>query len=152
MCRPPNVYRLREEGTILGLAGYEHSQRQTVRRPSLDILLVLTRVNRGWGASQIRVCALCGSTQPLWLELLARQRVRSWTLGSWMCAHMETSSQDLRGGGGKEDMRSTCSVGGGLDLALIELSDGGDVTLFSGSQRPVGRLVLVSRKPCLVGV
>lgn len=29
-------------GTILSPAGYEHSQRQTVRRPSLDVLPVLT--------------------------------------------------------------------------------------------------------------
>lgn len=92
-----------------------------MRRPSLDILLVLTCVNRGWSASQIRVCALCGSTQPLWLEPLARQRVRNWDLGpgctpTWGQAHRASEV-----GGGKEDMRSTCSIGGGLDLALTEL-------------------------------
>lgn len=52
-------------GTILSPAGYKHSQMQMVRRPSLDILLALTWVNRGWGLSQCRGCALCGNMATL---------------------------------------------------------------------------------------
>lgn len=79
-----------------------------MRRPSLDILLALTRVNPGWGLSQSRVCALHGSTWPLWLELLARQRMGSWDLGSWRHAHMGRgwASKDSEVGKEKKEVKS----------------------------------------------
>lgn len=60
---------------------------------------------------------------PVWLELLASQRVRSWDLVSQRCGHMwrvwahGTSDMGLE----KEEERSACSDGGGLDPALMEL-------------------------------
>lgn len=92
----------------MGPAGYKRSQRQTVRRPHLVALLVLTSANWGGGLSQSGVCPLCGSTRPLWLELLAGQRVGSWGLGSWI---LPTRGQAHRVPGGQEGGCATCPQG-----------------------------------------
>lgn len=58
---PSKCLQVQGGRTILGPAGYKHSQRLTVRRPRLVILLVLTSVNWGGGLRQNRA-VLCGST------------------------------------------------------------------------------------------
>lgn len=103
----------------MGPSGYKHSQRQTVRRPRLVILLVLTSVDWGGGLSRIG-SVLCDSTAT---PPRAAGQTESGDLASGFldaCPH----GARLTGpqvGRQKEDVKSACSDGGGLDSPFIDL-------------------------------